>query len=114
MLCSPSARASPLRPRELASRAAARPARQTPAKTWQDKALLFNGTPSFGTLLQCLELPAWANAELDLAQSPAGTRHGARSGSPCTSFTLGSVGRFDDNMTGGRGFIGLAAMIFGR
>jgi simple sugar transport system permease protein len=29
-------------------------------------------------------------------------------------FTLGSVGRFDDNMTGGRGYIGLAAMIFGR
>ena len=29
-------------------------------------------------------------------------------------FTLGSVGRFDEGMTGGSGFIGLAAMIFGR
>ena len=29
-------------------------------------------------------------------------------------FTLGSVGRFDEGMTGGRGFIGLAAIIFGR
>jgi simple sugar transport system permease protein len=29
-------------------------------------------------------------------------------------FTLGAVGRFDEGMTGGRGFIGLAAVIFGR
>ena len=30
-----------------------------------------------------------------------------------TYFTIGSVGRFDQIMTGGRGFIGLAAMLFG-
>ncbi len=29
------------------------------------------------------------------------------------SFTLGAVGRFDEGMTAGKGFIGLAAMIFG-
>ena len=28
-------------------------------------------------------------------------------------FTIGSVGRFDQDMTNGKGFIGLAAMIFG-
>jgi simple sugar transport system permease protein len=39
---------------------------------------------------------------------------GAVAGFGGAFFTIGSVGRFDENMTAGRGFIGLAAMIFGR
>jgi general nucleoside transport system permease protein len=38
---------------------------------------------------------------------------GAMAGFAGSYFTLGAVGRFDSLMTGGRGFIGLAAMIFG-
>ncbi|HMD87961.1 MAG TPA: ABC transporter permease [Anaerolineaceae bacterium] len=38
---------------------------------------------------------------------------GAMAGFAGAYFTIGSVGRFDSLMTGGRGFIGLAAMIFG-
>ncbi|MBN1264847.1 MAG: ABC transporter permease [Anaerolineales bacterium] len=38
---------------------------------------------------------------------------GAVAGFAGAYFTLGSVGRFDEMMTAGRGFIGLAAMIFG-
>jgi simple sugar transport system permease protein len=38
---------------------------------------------------------------------------GAMAGFAGAYFTLGSVGRFDSLMTAGRGFIGLAAMIFG-
>jgi general nucleoside transport system permease protein len=38
---------------------------------------------------------------------------GAMAGFAGAYLTLGSVGRFDNLMTGGRGFIGLAAMIFG-
>lgn len=39
---------------------------------------------------------------------------GAVAGFGGAFFIQGSVGRFDENMTAGRGFIGLAAMIFGR
>jgi ABC-type uncharacterized transport system permease subunit len=38
---------------------------------------------------------------------------GAMAGIGGAFFTLGSVGRFDEMMTAGKGFIGLAAMIFG-
>jgi simple sugar transport system permease protein len=38
---------------------------------------------------------------------------GAMAGFAGAYFTIGSTGRFDNLMTGGRGFIGLAAMIFG-
>lgn len=38
---------------------------------------------------------------------------GAMAGFAGSYFSIGSVGRFDNLMTGGRGFIGLAAMIFG-
>lgn len=39
---------------------------------------------------------------------------GAVAGIGGSFFTLGSVGRFDEVMTAGRGYIGLAAMIFGK
>jgi simple sugar transport system permease protein len=39
---------------------------------------------------------------------------GAVAGFGGAFFTLGSAGRFDENITAGLGFIGLAAMIFGR
>ena len=39
---------------------------------------------------------------------------GAVAGFGGAYFTIGTVGRFDENMTSGRGFIALAAMIFGR
>ncbi|MCE5208335.1 MAG: ABC transporter permease [Chloroflexi bacterium] len=38
---------------------------------------------------------------------------GAIAGLAGTFFTLGSVGRFNEDMTAGKGFIGLAAMLFG-
>lgn len=39
---------------------------------------------------------------------------GAMAGIGGSFFTIGSVGRFDEVMTAGKGFIGLAAMIFGK
>lgn len=39
---------------------------------------------------------------------------GAVAGIAGAFFTLGSVGRFDEGMTAGKGFIGIAAMIFGK
>ena len=39
---------------------------------------------------------------------------GAIAGIGGAYFTIGSVGRFDEVMTAGKGFIGLAAMIFGK
>jgi len=41
------------------------------------------------------------------------TLSGMMAGFAGSYFTLGSVGRFDEVMTAGRGFIALAAMIFG-
>ena len=49
-----------------------------------------------------------------VARGEGGAGGGAIAGLGGTWFTLDAVGSFDENMTAGRGFIALAALIFGR